>query len=221
MILDIIVIGAAVLAFIISAKKGLVKSIWKIAALVITIALVTALKTPTVEYLKQTRLYDKIEQSISYKLSIDDYSAITGNKEKENTEGEKKFYVPEFIVDIIKPAETEAVSAADYGISVLTQKLTDLAIQIIAAVGLFIVIRLFLMAAFMIIDGMSKLPVINQANVLLGGLLGVVNILAVVYIACALLSLFAESGVVGLIEQSYIVKYFYNYNILLQLIMKI
>lgn len=222
MILDLIVVGVIVLAFFVSARKGLVKSVWRIAALIITIALVTALKTPMVNYLSQTKLYDKIHTSISDRLTLDDYHSITENEEKPADEGDEKFFVPEFIVkDMIKSGEMEVISAMDNGATVLAQKLTDLAIQIIATVALFIIIRIFLMAAFMILDGMSKLPLINQANALLGGLLGVVNILAVIYIACALLSLFAKSEVVGLIEQSYIVKYFYNYNILLQLIMKI
>lgn len=220
--MDLIVVGVIVLAFFVSARKGLVKSVWKIAALIITIALVTALKTPMVNYLSETTLYDKIHTSISDRLSLDDYHSITENDENTADEGDEKFFVPEFIVkDMIKSGEMEVISAMDNGADVLAQKLTDLAIQIIATVALFIIIRIFLMAAFMVLDGMSKLPLINQANALLGGLLGVVNILAVIYIACALLSLFAKSEVVGLIEQSYIVKYFYNYNILLQLIMKI
>lgn len=222
MILDLIVVGVIVLAFIISARKGLIKSVWKIAALIITIALVMVLKTPTVNYLSETKLYDKIHTSISFRLSLDDYLSITENEEKTVDEGDERFFVPEFIVNnMIKSGEMEHILAIDDGPFLLIRKLTDWVIQIIATVGLFIIIRIFLMAAFMILDGMSKLPLINQANTLLGGLLGAVNMIAVLYIACALLSLFAESEVIGLINQSYIVKYFYNNNILLQLMMKI
>lgn len=212
MILDLIVVGVIVLAFFVSARKGLVKSVWRIAALIITIALVTVLKTPAVNYLSQTNLADTIYDTIVQRLTPDELG------EAVNEDNEKSI-IPSYIIKELTEENLQGI--INRGTDTTAQRLTLCALQIIAAVALFIIIRVFLMAAFMIIDGMSKLPLINQANALLGGILGVVNILAVIYIACALLSLFAESKVIGLIEQSYIVKYFYNYNILLQLIMKI
>lgn len=215
MILDLIVVGVIVLAFFISARKGLVKSVWRIAALIITIALVTAFKTPMVNYLSQTNIADRIYDTIVQRLTPDELADI-----KTDNEDNEKSIIPAYIINELTRSE-DLQKTINRGTDETAQKLTLCALQIIATVALFIIIRVFLMAAFMILDGMSKLPLINQANALLGGLLGVVNILAVIYIACALLSLFAKSEVIGLIEQSYIVKYFYNYNILLQLIMKI
>lgn len=215
MILDLIVVGVIVIAFFVSARKGLVKSVWRIAALIITIALVTAFKTPMVNYLSQTNIADTIYDTIVQRLTPDELASI-----KTDNEDSEKSIIPAYIVKELTSSE-DLQKTINRGTDEMAQKLTLCALQIIATVALFIIIRVFLMAAFMILDGMSKLPLINQANALLGGLLGVVNILAVIYIACALLSLFAKSEVIGLIEQSYIVKYFYNYNILLQLIMKV
>lgn len=225
MILDLAVIGAVVLAFIISARRGLVKSVWKIAALIITIVLVIALRAPAAEYISQTKLSDRIYTAVSDKLTFND-SAPDEGAAGENGSKDEKSGIPQYILsDITGSAEKEARSAAQNGAEIinreLTGQLTQRIIDIIVIVGLFVIIRLLLMAAFMIIDTVTKLPLINQANALLGGLLGAVNMIAVLYIACALLSLFAKGRVIGLIEQSYIVKYFYNYNILLQLIMKI
>ena len=59
-------------------------------------------------------------------------------------------------------------------------------------------------------------------NKLAGGILGAVNILFVVFVLLALTALFApsESGLFELIDSSYVVKYLYNYNILLQIFIK-
>lgn len=223
MILDLIVIGAVILAFIISAKRGLVKSVWKIAALVITVVLVIAMRQPAAEYLSQTKLADRIYTAVSDRLTFDDN--ISDISEENDSKAEKSG-IPQYILsDITGSVETKARNAAENGSEIinreLTNQLTQRIIDVIVIIGLFVIIRLLLMAAFMIIDTITKLPLINQANALLGGLLGAVNMIAVLYIACALLSLFAESEIVGLINQSYIVKYFYNNNILLRLMLKI
>ncbi len=221
MILDLIVVGVIVLAFFISARKGLVKSIWKIAALIVTIVLVSAFKTPAVEYLARTNFADVIYDTVSEKLTVDettDADIETGDKEKDD---EQKSVIPAYILtEITKSADTEEMyGIINRGTDIFAQKLTLWALRIIATVGLFIIIRVLLMFAFIIVNAVSKLPVIGHANALLGGLLGAVNIIAIIYIACALVSLFAAQGEVArLINQSYIVKYIYNYNILLQLI---
>ncbi len=214
MILDIIVIGLVVLSFIISAKKGLVRSVWKIAALVITIVLVMVLKTPSVEFLAKTNVADTIYDFISERMTVDTES-LNGNE----LTVESNIGIPQIIASNITKSAGESINR---GTDALTRQLTVFALNIIASVGLFIVIRVGLMIAFQILDGASRLPVINQANALLGGVLGAINMLALIYIACALLSLFAaDNEVTGLINQSTIVKYFYNYNILLQLILKV
>lgn len=234
MILDLIVVGAVVLAFIISAKRGLVKSVWKIAALIITIVLVSALKTPTVEYLAKTNFADVIYDTVSQKLAVNestfalkDTETTKASPEPEDKAVEKtneqKAVIPAYILtEITKSADTgEMYRIINRGTDIFAQKLTLWALRIIVVVGLFIIIRVLLMFAFMIVDAISKLPVIGHANAFLGGLLGAINILAIIYIACALVSLFAaRSEVARLINQSYIVKYIYNYNILLQLIFK-
>ncbi len=214
MILDLIVVGAVVLAFIISAKKGLVKSVWKIAALIVTIVLVSALKTPAVEYLAQTNFSDVIYDTVLEKLTVDETTLATENKTDE-----QKSVIPAYILTEITTDTEEMYGIINRGTNILAQKLTLWVLRIIVVVGLFIIIRVLLMFAFMVVNAVSKLPVIGHANALLGGLLGAINILAVIYIACALVSLFAAQGEVArLINQSYIVKYIYNYNILLQLI---
>lgn len=229
MILDLIVIGIIVLSFMISAKKGFVRSVWKITALIITIVLVMALKTPTVTFLAGTNVSDTIYDFISERLTVQIENPVeeTVETEAETGTNENKSFIPKFILDeVINPDNTNRMydnleASINRGTDVITRRLTLWALNIIAAAGLFILIRVILSVLFMLLDGASKLPVINQANALLGGMLGAVNTIAVIYIACALVSVFAaDTEILALIDKSTLVKYLYNYNILLKLIIR-
>jgi uncharacterized membrane protein required for colicin V production len=221
MILDVIAVAVILLAFIINLKKGLVKSVWKIAALVLTIVLVIALKTPTVNYLAGTDFANRIYASVSENLSVQIENPIS----EENFESSA---MPQFLIsEMMKTVDTDSIyenvnNNLEKGTNEIARQLTMLMLKIIAVVGLFILIRILLAVLFNLLNGVSKLPVIGQANALLGGILGVINALAAIYIVCALMSLFhMNNEMADLINQSHLVKYFYNYNILLQLIMKI
>ncbi|MCC8169576.1 MAG: CvpA family protein, partial [Oscillospiraceae bacterium] len=188
MILDLIIAAVLVLAFIISFKKGLIKSVWKTAALIITIVLVIALKTPTVNYLAGTELANSIYASMSETLAVE--LENPAEAEIDESAGIPRYIVSEMLKtvdtdDIYNSVNTTVGKTTDE----LARRLTMLMLKIISIVGLFILIRLLLAVLFKLLEGAAKLPVINQANALLGGVLGVVNALAAIYIVCAVLSL--------------------------------
>ena len=201
------------IAFAAGMKKGLVKSVWRAAAWIITAVLVFALIQPVTGILKNTPVYEKTETAVHNALKV----RIT-----ENTD-EEKIGVPEFL---LKNIDAESIKnstgeALDKTVSELSANVTDVIIKIGAFVLLFIIIKIILAVIFHILNAASKLPVINGTNKLLGGLLGIINILFVIYIVCAVLTLFVTKEIVSdTINSTYLVKYFYNNNILLQLVFK-
>lgn len=212
LILDIILVVILVAAFVIGTKKGFVKSVWKLAALVITIVLMLALKTPTVNFISQTRLAETINMKVTEHVTLPQGGGINIAE---------TLNLPEFMQSDIN----NQVSASQ-GFSVaetVSSSLTSLFITIIACVGLFIAIRLILAVAFMIISAVTELPLIKSVNKLAGGVMAVVNVVFIVYLLLAFMSLFApaDSTLFENINNTYFVKYFYNYNILLQLFMNI
>ena len=213
-VLDIILAGLIIVAFMVGYRKGFVKSVWKIAALVITIILVMILKNPTAEFLTGTSFADTLHTKISESVSVP-YGGGVNISDALN--------LPEFL----KPQVSSGIENAGNVITSVNETtanmLTSVFIKIIAGAGLFIVIRLILMAAYMIINGVAKLPVIKGVNKTAGGLLGVINIVFIVFLLLSLVSLFAsaDSGLFEMINSTYVVKYLYNYNILLQIFMKI
>ncbi|MCD8180984.1 MAG: CvpA family protein [Firmicutes bacterium] len=212
--LDIILAAFIVISFIMGFRKGFVKSVWKIAALVITIVLVMALKNPAIEFLSGTSAAESISEKISETVSIPTGGGVNIAE---------SLNLPEFLQSEVSE-QINGVSGAVTSVNdTVNTSLTELFIAIIACVGLFIIIRLLLAAVYMIINAVTKAPVIKGANKFLGGLLAAVNAVFIAFVLLALLSLFApaDSGLFEMINNTYVVKYFYNYNILLKLFMKI
>ena len=213
-ILDIILAALIIISFIAGYKKGFVKSVWKIAALVITIVLVIALKNPAVDFLSGTSIAGAINEKISKTVHIPQGGGINV---AENLN------LPDFlnaqVSDGIENAQGAVASVND----AVAASLTNIAVTIIVCVALFIIIRLILMAVYMIAVGITAAPLIRGVNQFFGGLLASVNMVFIIFLLLALVSLFApaDSQVYEMIDKTYVVKYLYNYNILLQLFMKI
>lgn len=213
-ILDFILAAAVFISFIIGCQKGFVKSIWKIAALAVTIVLVITLKEPAINFLSETKFASDINTKISEKIDLPQGGGV---------DIAESLNLPEFmhndVNDKIESTQGAVSSVKDTAVS----SLTGLVIQIIACAALFIIIRLILTAVFMIINGITKAPVIHSMNKFLGGLFWSVNIIFIIFLLLALVSILtpADSGLFEAINNTYAVKYLYNYNILLQLFMKL
>lgn len=216
-IIDIIAAVLIIAAFAAGAGKGLVKSVWRVAAWLITAVLTFMLVQPAADFLSGTKAAVKINEAV--------YNDVLQRLPSSGTDDENtvssKTAIPKFILGGLDIEDIKS-NAVPEAAAELSRNITQIAIKIIACIALFIILRLILAVLFKIFDAASKLPVINSANKLLGGLLGVINILFVIYIVCALVSLFAANeSVTDVINSSYIVKYFYNNNILLQLVLRI
>ena len=100
---------------------------------------------------------------------------------------------------------------------------SDMTNQIDSTNNAVIIIRLILMAVYMIINGITEAPIIKGVNKFMGGIFATINIIFIIFLLLALVSMFApaESNLYEMIDKTYAVKYLYNYNILLQLFMKI
>lgn len=214
LILDLVLVAALIAAFVIGYRAGLVKFVWKIAALIMTVALVMALTSPVSNMLRETKMAQTIHSGIAENVKIPQGGGVNI---AENLN------LPMFAQSMVNERLEDAQGAVQSVNDTAADVLTDFSVTVITCVGLFILIRLLLMAVFMIINAIAKLPLVKSANKLTGALLALVNVVFAVFLVLALVSLFApaESTMFAAIENTYIVKYFYNYNILLKLFMKI
>ena len=212
-IADICLAAIFVAAFVYWHNKGLIKSVWKIAALAATIILVMLLKDPVANYIGQTKVAENINNSLSQVITVPPGGGVNI---AENLN------LPEVIQDKLQIGIDSSLSTADAIKNAAANALTGAVINIGVSVVLFILIRLILMVVYIIVDSLVKLPVLKGTNKFLGGLLGVINILFIVFLALMLLAMYApsDSGLYGIINNSYLVKFLYNNNILLKLFIR-
>lgn len=229
-ILDAILVFILLFSFFMGAKRGLIKSVWKIGAWVVTILLVVTLKTPFTSMLAQTpaaaEIYNSITEKITPAFSDSLYYGEVSREQKE--EIAKTLHLPKIVVSqVLHDYDAQAVlsgtsTAVTRATDNIARSLTMMIIGFIAAVILFILIKILLFIIYLVLNSLSKLPVIRTANHFLGSILGFINALLLIYIVCAIVSFAAadNSEIYRMITETYIVKYFYNYNFLLQLFMK-
>lgn len=229
-ILDAVLVFVLLLSFFLGARRGLIKSVWKMGAWIITIILVMTLKTPFTSMLAQTptatRIYNSITEKITPVFMDNLYDGKLSAPQKN--EIARTLHLPSVVVSqVLHDYDTEAVAAGTTtavkrAVDNIARALTMMIIGFIASVVLFILIKIAMFIIYRILDAFSKLPVIRGANKFLGAILGFVNAFLIICIVCAIISFAASdnSEIYRMINETYVVKYFYNYNILLQLFMK-
>lgn len=212
LMLDIAACVILILSFVIMSGKGIVKCIYKIASIAATIILVAVLTEPASNILASTGVGIKIDEMVYNALIPDkDYNDETGSVETTDEE-ESVHALPKFL--------EQSVSNVTGG--ALAPTVSDLIKKLISAVAVYFIVKLVLYLVFMLIEGIFSLPVLNGANRLLGGCIGLLSGIILIYILCGVLSLNVSNSmkIREVIDKTYIVKYFYDYNILMNLFLK-
>lgn len=230
-VIDIFAIAIILFGVARGRKKGLVKSLQRIASWIITILLVFLLSDTAVNIMSQTpvadKVYDSVHSQVSEKAAGLDLSALdnadNANEFISRATGMPQVLVPHVFGNIkteeIKNSVNESVENAAASIA---KTVSELLIKIIANLLLFILIKIAITIFFSVLNGVTSLPVLKGINGFLGMLFGFVNIMFIIYLVCALLYIIlpVNSGIYSAINGTYLVRYLYNHNILLQLFMK-
>ncbi len=203
LIADIVVSVIIVAAYVIGSRRGLVKTVWNAVSWIAAVAAVFLLIQPAVEVVQKTPVADNLNAKI-----------YTMMQEKPEESIQRESAMPKFM--------TENTDIIDSISEKTAEDITALVLKIAVGLSLFIIMKLVLLILFAVINAISKLPFVNSTNKLLGGLLGVVNIMFVIYALCAAITLMTDNEeILGIINSSYVIKYFYDNNILMQLMLRI
>lgn len=215
-ILDLIVVGIILLSTFLGYKKGLIGVAFKIVSFVIAIVITLILYVPVSNLvINHTEFDETIETAIIEKLSI---SNIEENKEikKEETN------MPAVIVDYINTAIKDTVVTTQN--SLVESVARDLAINIVkigVMIVLFIVVKIALIFAKAVIEGIAKLPILKQFNEIGGIAYGILRGVIVIYVILVVVSLLIpvlnNDGILKTINETMLCKMLYNNNIILKL----
>jgi uncharacterized membrane protein required for colicin V production len=215
-LIDLIVIAFILLSTFLGYKKGLIGVAFKIISFIVAIVITLLLYKPVSSLIiEQTDWDDKIENVI--------YEKIAGtNVEQGEKINEEETDLPGIMVNYINEGIENTVNEAKTNIAESVSK--DLAknvIQIITMVAIFIIARIALIFAKVLLEAVAELPLIKQFNEVGGILYGILRGLFIIFVllalASVLLPIFNQTAILTSIEQTYITKFLYNHNIILNL----
>lgn len=204
-IMDIIVIGIIIVSTFIGYKRGLINVIFNLCAFLIALIITIFLYTPITNFvIENTEFDEKIENVIIEKG--------VSNEEGNSTE---ESVVDKYILQSITDTKNEIVQSTS---AIIAQKV----IGIITAIVLFIVVRIILIFAKALINGIASLPIIKQLNEVGGLVYGILMGLIIVYVILAVLyfviSVNNTGTIANAINTSIITKILYSNNLILNII---
>lgn len=224
-IVALILIGCTVLGGI----KGFVHTIFTMFSLFIIIMLTGVLSPYVADYINghtdvPKSIHSKVEEKINLKEKISSDSSANRNDLID------KMDMPEQLKEVIKEKSQAAGDAFSATTGAASEKLvtgiydriTDLIVSAISYLFTFAVVGVIVLIAGILLDIVSKLPGIKQANAILGVIVGFVQgylAVTVVYIAAvAFAATELGASVISQVAESEILTWFYNHNIVVDIV---
>jgi len=226
-ILDAILILLVLVIVIVSGKKGFLSASKNIVALILTAILLatmqgtvlTALQNSPINGTVRTIVAKKITKTYEEKQISE--NIYTDDTEKSNEACEALGF-PSFMEESIKNTVSRMTEIKNNVMEVVTDSVTIMILKVIGMLLVFLIVKLMVFLIMLLLGSLFKLPGLRSVNRLLGTVLGMVNAMLVIYLVLGAVSLFAPAEKMQIINDSiqgtYLVKYFYEHNMLLSLL---
>ena len=209
-ILDIILVAIILLNVYLCYRKGLVNLAVGLIAVVAAIILSVILYKPVTNIIIENTQFDE---------SIENTIVETFAPEGANA-GQVKY------VGILSYLETEVGNAINKTQNEVVYEtanaMAEKVINLIVFIGIFTVVRVALFALTFVADAITSLPIIKQCNEVGGVLYGLIKSLLIIYVVLAIVffvvNMTGNATVSDAITSSYITEFFYNNNLLLNIL---
>lgn len=210
-LLDILLIAILLISIVLGYKKGLINVAFNLCAFIIALIITLVLYKPITNFVIDNTEFDEKIESVIIEKGL-------SNDEKNTTEdGTLNKYIEEYVMKSVDNTKNEIVKSTA---TIIAEKI----IGIVVMIALFIVIRILLIFAKAIINGIANLPIIKQFNELGGLLYGILRGLVIVYgiltIMFIVISMNNNGIIANSIDTSIISKILYENNIILNIIFK-
>ena len=217
---DIVVIAIVIIAIFSGYKKGFIKTLFGVLSFFIAIAITFTFYKPVMELIKEKTRFEEWLYGYLYEMNLDDKNTeeVSGEQVVLSESGENYINnLPDAVVKMIGLDEFKENAK----ITVI-EKIVEFVVKLLAIVIVYIVSKLILLVLVLVLDSIAKLPVLKQFNELLGLVLGGILGFIQVYVVCAIITLIgslpALSGVSAIISNSLIAHIFYDNNLLLKIL---
>ena len=227
-IIDLFLIAVIILIVLHYAKKGIIAASKNIITIVLTVILLTTMQGVVLDMLQSTPLGDTIKERVSEGVTqIFNEKGLPVNADTTNQEQAleicEAISLPSFITNGIEKSVEQMSEVKNNVMDVITDNITKLIMRIVALVLLFILVRIFVFLIVKFAESLFELPVLKSINKTLGAVMGVINALIFIYIACGAISLFMPTDklteLTEMINQTSLLNYFYNNNLIFGLFM--
>ena len=225
-VLDIVLLAIISFFVIWAARKGFIASSKTIITLILTVTLLASMQTVVLEALQNSPLGDNVKEMVSKNVTKT-YEAEDFPEDADTTDTQQSIMIcqamslPTFLSNSIEQTMLQMSEIKNNVMEVITDSITLLIMRIIAMLLVFVIVRILVFLAMKFLESLFGLPGLKTINKVLGGIIGVINALLAVYIICGGVSLLVPTDKLSIvsqtIEQTMLLKYFYNNNLLLSL----
>lgn len=228
-IFDLVLIGIITASVLVSKRRGFLKSSYTVLSLIISAVLIVTLQQPFTDYLSSSALGQTVRDKVQLQVqgtAEEQMPQINGEEDSETAvKVGEVMGLPSFLMDFLdekleKQAEAVETMKND-ALAVLTDTVTEVILKIASIILLFLAVRFGVFVLLRLLDIIFKLPLLSGVNSFLGMIVGALNGLLIVYIICAILTLLAPteslSAISKVVDETLIVKHFYDNNLLIEL----
>lgn len=221
----LIILGITILSVYDGYQKGFIKIALSFVALFATLVIVVLI-TPTVtDFLKEhTPIFEKIQESTTEFLEKQDGF----NKDKNDKSLIEAVPVPNAIKDYLKENNTtEKYAELNVGSTkeFITERVATLIFNAIIFLILFIAVYIAVKVAINVLDVVSRLPILNEANKLAGVAIGLAQGVLIVWIFFVVITIAGNTDFAKMmfeqIEDNAILTFIYDNNYLMKLLMSL
>lgn len=204
LVIDIILVAVFALTVFLAAKKGFIKTLLDFAAIIMAFVLAFALSTPIAQAAYDGFVEEIIIDAVSSQIDENDFNAVIAADEVVEVFDE----LPDVVIDladaigvdfdeILESIDFDKIEPTD-SVKRLVRKVAEpLAVRIMSGVLFIILAVIFIVilkVAVILIGKVAKLPVIGQADKLLGAVFGALKGVILIALICTLLKAFFASG---------------------------
>ncbi len=204
-IIDIVLAASGILTIYFAYKRGFVSTVISLIGLLLALVLASYLGLAAADYIYEDVVGDKIAQNV-----IDDFRSDSSRDVND--------ILPKYISNYFKNSgeKTNDVLSGNFALSAIKKAIktpVTALITVVIFLILFIVFLLLFRWIAKLAGLINKIPVIGKLNSLLGGMLGIVKALLIVYLLCFILSksiMLTQNGIITAddLKSSYIFEFF-------------
>lgn len=208
------VIAVLALSALYGYKRGFIHIVLSMVAMIVTFVLAALLTVPVSAMISSaTPLDENIEKSVSSLVADANVVDVTSIS---------NLNLPEQIEEILVEGASGAVGGfAEY----VVDTVSDLILKAIVFFVLIIVIYIIVRIVILMLDFISKLPVINSINKTGGLIVGLVQGLLIVWIGCLVVTAFSDKAwaqeVFAQINANPLLTFIYNNNLIIFIVTKL